>query len=241
MTTNGILLHVYHLEANGWEGLVWGYPGTDKFGTAAQFIYTLLSIPATEEIKSIIYSGPSTKDGLTEGAYTKQFLLDRVDKLRNFPTLKGILSELSPDEYDIFLQRVHGLVVGPVIKNTVDEIAHAAKFFNGDHQVDRVFQIAAASHAPRCLQSQLVARQNGMIPPRQPWHVTASDVGFSGTGVEDVIVLEPPHRGDDPMVGFTPTLAAAIKPFFTSSAEEKKQLIKVIQDTVSSQGDAGKP
>jgi hypothetical protein len=235
MTTNGILLHVYHLEADRWEDLVWGHPSADTFGTLTQFAYTLLRIPANQQVRSVIYSGPSSKDGLSEGGYTKRFLLDRIDNLSSFPTLRKCIKQLSGDEYDLFVRRIRGLVVGPEISNTLDEVTHAAAFLNENGPVDKVFQIAAASHAPRCLQNQLIARQKNLISPNQPWYIVASGVCFAGTTMDDIVILEPPHRGDDPMVGHPQTMARAIKPYFGMNAEGKQRLIAVVQNAISQQ------
>jgi hypothetical protein len=233
MIKNGILLHVYNLQTKDWVYITWGDPGADKFGTVTQLAYTLLTIPVNEQVTSIVYSGPSMKDGLTEGQYTKQYLLDRIHELEDFPSLKRLISELSPNDYDVFVRRIQELITGPLLKNTLDEVFLAAGFFNQEPAVDKVFQISVAGHAPRCLKNQLIAREEGKIPKRQPWHVIASDTDFLGDKLDDVVIIEPPHRGDDPMVGFTPTLASAIKPYFTLGTEKKKRLIKMIQDAVS--------
>jgi hypothetical protein len=233
MIKNGILLHVYNLQTKDWEYITWGDPGADKFGTITQLAYTLLTIPVNEQVTSIVYSGPSTKDGLTEGQYTKQYLLDRIHELDEFPSLKILLSELSPNDYDVFVRRIQELIVGPLLKNTLDEVLFAAEFFNEEPAVDKVFQISVAGHAPRCLKNQLIAREESKIPKRQPWHVIAGDTDFLGDKLDDVVIIEPPHRADDPMVGFTPTLASAIKPYFTLGTEKKKHLINAISNTIS--------
>lgn len=209
---------------------MWGNPNEDKLGTVTQFVYTVLNIPANERVRSVIYSGPSTKDGLTEGAYTKRFLTDRIDRLSDFASLKKLIDNLTSEEYAVFAQRIRELVVGPLLRNTFDEVMNAASFLNEDGEADRIFQISAPGHAPRCLQNQLIARQNGLIPARQPWCIVASDVNFYGTDMSDVVILEPPHRGDDPMVGYDHTLPGVLKPYFSMSTHEKQRLIDTIQE-----------
>ena len=216
----GILLHVYHLEALGWEQLVWGQPEKDRLGTLTKFVDFLLDLPINQSVTSIIYSGPSNKDGLSEGAYAKHYLEEHLESLRAFPRLKLKLDRLSPDDYKVFADRVAGLITGPLIKNTLDEVAHAAADFAGG-RVDAVVQIAAASHAPRCLQAQAIVRQTGEIPNHQQWFVLASDTSFHSTQPADVVILEPPHRGDDPMVKFKPTLAEVMKTYFELSTAAK--------------------
>ncbi|HEY5138550.1 MAG TPA: hypothetical protein VIJ25_04445, partial [Methylococcales bacterium] len=62
--------------------------------------------------------------------------------------------------------------------------------------------------------------------------VAASDICFAGATPEDVVVIEPPHRGDDPMRAVRPTLAHAIKPYFGYSTADKTRLIsRIVQET----------
>ncbi|PLS81786.1 hypothetical protein CYG49_01430 [Candidatus Saccharibacteria bacterium] len=229
MAKVGILLHVYHLEAPGWEEFVWGDPKEDRLGPLPLFAKTLLAIPAETEVVSVIYSGPSRRDGLTEGAYTRRFLIDNVSRLQEFPRLRKQLEDVEPQQYDLFLQRLNSLEAKEVITNTLDEVTHAASYFN-EQTVTEVVQISVASHAPRCLLNQLVVREQGLIPRDQQWHIMPSETFYSGTSVSDIVVLEPSHRGDDPMTGFSPTLASAIKPYFGLAGDDKKQLIKVVRD-----------
>lgn len=225
MTRTGILLHVYHLEALEWERLVWGDPATDELGTGTKLIECLLDIPLGQDVQVVIYSGPSQKDNLTEGAYTKKFLLDRLATIQDFPRLQAKLDALPDGAYEVFTQRMQAITLGPVIANTTAEVRQAAALFAG---CDQVFQIAIANHAPRCLLAQVAARQAGTIPKHQQWYVLPSDICFAGTSPHDVVVLEPPHRGDDPMLGVTPKLVDVIKPYFALSPEQKQQFIKAI-------------
>lgn len=235
MTRTGILLHVYHLEAEGWEELVWGDPSADRLGTLARFAETLIRIPPEETVGSVIFSGPSSRDGLTEGAYARQFLLDHVDGLLDFPTLRRSIEALTADGYHLFIQRMEGLVAGPVITNTKDEVGHAAAYFRENFAADQVYQIAAASHAPRCLKNQIAARHEGLIPKDQPWYIIPSDTCYADIGVEDVVILEPPHRGDDPMTSYRPRISEVMAPYFAADAKTKQQLIKVIGDFFAGQ------
>lgn len=201
----GILLHVYHLEVLGWEALVWGDPALDQLGTLTKFVDCLLDIPASDEVFSIIYSGPSQKDGMAEGVYARQFLLDHIDHLGDFPRLRHKLERLSTEEHRIVMERVRGLVAGPVIKNTRAELENGAVYF-AERGVQRVLQIAAASHAPRCVKLQAVVRAAGLIPQDQQWFLVPSETCFNGGEPSDVVILEPPHRADDPVLGIHPSL-----------------------------------
>lgn len=220
----GILLHVYHLETTSWEEMVWGRPESDELGTGTKFVECLLNIPAHEAVVSVVYSGPSQKDGLIEGAYTKKFLVDRINRLREFPRLKKQIDALSPKEYDLLVHRINELVVGPVIKNTVAELEQGAAFFR-EQKADMVIQVAAATHAPRCLRDQVIARYEGWIEQRQYWVVTASDVNYHDVTPRDVVIAEPIHRQDNPLFGYHPSWVEVTKRYPHLSLENKKILL----------------
>lgn len=224
--TYGVLVHVYHLESKGWERLVWGDPTTDELGTLTKLAETLLLIPFDCTVHTVVYSGPSSKDGLTEGEYTKDYLVRRMDELDSFPRLKTLL-QASPQARRVLAERVHSLCTGPVITNTAAEVAHAAEYFAGQ-KATRIVQIAAASHAPRCIQNQAIARSEGRIPREQYWETVASDVCFAGTTASDVVVIEPVHRADDPMLTVKPGLAEVVLPYFALPAADKKRFISAV-------------
>lgn len=228
MSKVGLLIHVYHLETNGWGKLVWGEPDRGLLGSLPKVVQLLLTESACEPITDIIiYSGPSHKDSLAEGEYAKQYLLNHFSELSAFPQLHPLLEQLSVDQHKRLKDRLNTIVVGEEIKNTADEIAHASGFFR-DKGVTKVLQLATASHAPRCTQLQAIARVNKQIPSEQSWFVIAADTSFGDTTPGDVVILEPSHRGDDPMLSTHPTIAKAMKPYFSLGIEAKKACIQTI-------------
>jgi len=208
----GILLHTYYLEILGWEELVWGIPAQDKLGTLTKLADCLLDIPADEEVVSIIYDGPSNKDGMGEGYYTKQYLVDHFEEMRDFPRLRQKIERLSPDEYQVFAGRIAGLTVGHAIRNTRQEIIDGAVHF-AEAGVHRVLEIAAASHAPRCVKEQAVVRENGLLPSDQQWLLVPSETCFAGGSAADVLIREPAHRADDPLLDVHPSLSEVMERF----------------------------
>ena len=186
-----------------------------------KFVDVLLDIPAEDEVISLIYNGPSIKDGLGEGGYTKRFLLDRLAQLGDFETLKQKLEALDHRARETFEKRVQDLSVEATIKNTYEEITHAAAVFGQNPAPQKVLQIASAGHAPRCMHNQVIARRDGFIKKGQPWYVVATDTTFPGSQLEDVLIIEPPSRGDDPLVGFSPTLGSTLKSFLDFQVMQK--------------------
>ena len=224
MPKTGFLLHVYHLEISGWHELVWGDPARDQLGSATKFIECLLNEQFNQPVESIAYSGPSTRDGLSEGAFTKELLVRDFAKLADFPRLRVKLGQLDEDQITILKTRLHNMVLGDTITNTYEEVVCAASHFE-QRGIDRVVQIANASHAPRCIQNQSVARSNGLIPSRQQWLTVAADTCYENSIPADTVVIESPSRGDDPLTTFKPQLAAVLKPYFGLSADAKKDFI----------------
>ncbi len=218
----GYLLHVYNLGCKDWEELVWGVPVKNKLGAGAKLLECLLHEPNDHDVTVILYNGPSVKDGVREGEYTKQFLLTKLKNLTEFSRF----GQLPQSSLKLLQERAERIIVGKDIRNTLDEIHFAANAFQAE-SIDRITHIAAASHAPRCIQLQLVARERGWVPVEQQWSTVASDLAFSGTTAADVIVAEPPHRADDPLLGFAPTLPQVLAPFYKLSAAQQQKFLRL--------------
>lgn len=191
---------------------MWGNPAQDKLGTLTKFADCLLDIPVAEEVVSVIYEGPSDHNGIGEGTYTRQYLVDRIELLQEFPHLRQKIERLSPEEYEVFVGRLRGLTVGKPIRNTKDEIASAGTSF-AEAGIHKVLEIAAATHAPRCIKEQAVARENGLLPADQQWFLVASETCFAGGSAADVLIREPAHRADDPLLGAHPNLSEVMTRF----------------------------
>jgi hypothetical protein len=158
MTKVGILVHCRHLETIAWEELVFGIPEQDRLGDLSTLARVILSLEPSEELASIVIGcGPSWKDGLNEGDYTKQFLLDNFDRLHEFPRLAPLIENLNDEQLQGFRTALEAIIVTHEIKNTVAEIETAAAIF-AEKSVSKVVQICAASHASRCIKEQAVAR-----------------------------------------------------------------------------------
>jgi hypothetical protein len=110
--------------------------------------------------------------------------------LAEFPRLQKRLEALTTEQHALLRKRLNDLEVGPVIKNTRAEVSMAAAYF-AEKQVDRVLQIAAATHTPRCLRDQVETRYRGEIPLGQTWYTIASDVNYHGCTPNDIVIAEP--------------------------------------------------
>lgn len=231
MVRTGALVHVRHPDTINWAKLVWGVPEEDRLGDLPKLVELLLHEAPTEPVVAIVMgTTTATKDGLLEGEYTKKYLLDHFDGLWKFSGLKKMLDKLSDTQVAELKKRLSGITVTPVLKNTMEEIREASRIFKA-HDIQKVIQITAASHGPRCIQLQATARAEGYIEPSQLWSVTVSDMCFQDSSPNDTMIMEVPHRGDDPLTQFRPTLPQALKPFYYNlDLEHKKQLILMIDE-----------
>lgn len=220
----GVLLHVYNLNCLDWEQLVWGNPERDELGAGAKLFEYMLTEPVSTELKVVLCNGPSSKNGLPEGEYTRKFLVDHLNELAAFPRIHKLLAQHSPAEHKTFLERVANIQIGEPIRNTYEEIVQSARLFHA-YGANKVVHVAASSHAPRCIQLQSMAHEKGIIPREQQWFTVASDVPFAGTSARDTVVIEVPHRADDPLFGYQPTLAGIIKPYFSLSGDQQRRFI----------------
>ena len=228
----GILMHIRHLNTVGWEQLVWGVPENDSLGSLPKVVELLLT--ENGPINTIVFGcGPSTKNGLSEGEYTKQFLLEHVKDLHQFPRLAPLLT---PKKMRMIRSRLQKIIITPTIDRSIDEVRLASEIFT-QHNVVKVIQVTAASHAPRCIQIQAAARAAGLIPARQQWFVMADDRCYADADPFSTLILEPPHRGDDPMLDFDPSLHEVMREYqYGLSPTAKKGFIRLAADFIKENG-----
>ncbi len=216
----GILLHVYSVDDKHWKQIAWGNPALDALGCLPKLCQLLLSQALDPQI--VIYSGPSTKDGLSEGAYTKKFLLDNFDNLADFPTLRSLMQ--NPEKVAHLRSQLQGIILGENLIRTADEVAAAAKLF-ASPDINSVVQIACASHAPRCIKEQVIARSHSQIAPRQIWSVIAGDTLPTGVAAEDTVIFEKPRLSYDPMIDVRPSAPEVLRQYFALSPEVKRAFL----------------
>jgi hypothetical protein len=226
MASTGILMHIRHLDAVEWGRLVWGVPAEDSVGSLPKVAELVLREAASEPVEVIVFGcGPSRKDGLSEGEYTKQYLLSHLAELKKFPRFKA----LKAADIAQLRARLKQIIVLSPPTRTIDEVVGATKIF-ADQNITKVLQVTAASHAPRCIQIQSAARSQGLIPSQQQWAVITDDRSYAGADPFSTLVMEPPHRGDDPMIGFRPSLPELLRGYqYDLSPAAKKKLAKLVK------------
>lgn len=226
-------MHVYYLQP-GWEKLVWGEPEKGLMGTLPKLVQLLFVNCPNESVTDILmYTGPSRKNGLNEGEYGKKYLIDHFESLSDFPQLKSLLDKLSDKQKQAtkrFLQE-HILTKEQLI-NSAGEVVNAARHFQTKN-VTKVYQIAVASHAPRCIQLQALVRFKHQIPQEQLWYTVAADTTYEGTTPDEVIVAEPPHRGDDPALGIRPSITDILKQYYKLPYAARQPFLSAVESVLT--------
>ncbi|MEK7180794.1 MAG: hypothetical protein AAB738_00470 [Patescibacteria group bacterium] len=194
----GVLVHGRHLQSIDWDQIIWGKSPV-KLGSLPMLVFIVLN-RGVEGIEKIIFgSGASEKDGLKESQHMLLYFksmahrLSEFDQIINHPNFE--LSHRQTFFNDLFSK----IECDTVSQNTSEEIAIAADKFT-KLNIKEVIQIANASHAPRCARDSAVLREKNIIPFSQTWSVVSDMMIYPGTTAEEVVVIEPPHRGDDPLI-----------------------------------------
>jgi hypothetical protein len=230
MSKIGILVHCRNLSTIAWEEMVYGLPEEEKLGDLATLVRVILTLAPDDEVTEIIVGrGPSQRDGLDEGDYTKKFFINKLDTLGEFETLQPLLNSLGDDGRLRLRALIENITVSDPIISTLDEMVKAAAIFN-ESGVDKVIQISAASHAPRCVKEQTVLREKGVISNSQLWFSVATDITYHNTKPGDVCVIEPLHRLDQPLTSVRPGLSEVIAPYFAFNDDDKKAFIKAVNE-----------
>ena len=190
----GILVHGRHVESVDWEKLVWGEPPY-RLGTLPMTALVALEAGLENVAGIVLGTGASKKDGLLEAEYMKKFLLDHLENLSDFEKIKN-----HPEfDLDALSKVLQDIICELDSQNTDQGIAYGAKIL-AKLGVNDVRQVTCGSHAPRCMLTALKVQEAGDIPRDQIWSCYGDDMSYAGSEVKDVVVIEPPHRGDDPMI-----------------------------------------
>jgi hypothetical protein len=200
----GLLLHGRHVEALEWERMIWGDPEHGNLGSGPEAILSILDEGVSRLDIVTIGTGSSSKpDGTVEAEAMQGLILEKYDGLDEFQVIHS--HPLWPENKGIIRSLIEDAALDTTSQNTAEEIARAARLFTvrGLH---RVIEVTGASHGPRCQVLQGSAREKGVIPRNQRWRLITDDEPFAWTSAGDTLVIEEPHRGDDPAIHFPPEL-----------------------------------
>ncbi len=182
-----VLIHGCHLEAEGWESIVWGSPSEGLWGSIPRGVQL-----AYNENVSLIFlgTGASEKEGVKESEYMFQFALSHLSELAD-------LCQSKPEELKVFLEERS--FIDKVTQNTTEELR---AYFDMCllKEITNPIITAVATHASRSIKVGLaiVLKEEKYRIFRHKVIWAPADTCFEGASVDDVVVVEPPHRGDIP-------------------------------------------
>jgi hypothetical protein len=197
-----VLVHGFHLHAEAWEDVVWGDPQGGVFGRASRGILEALACDAT----AIMFgTGTSEKDAVKEGDYTYRYAREHIGDLEQF-------AGKTADELRVWLASRAYLELRS--QDTREEIEAALRYAQ-ETGMQQLILVSSPTHIMRCQQLALSLLSNNQDARglRQHLYAVSSDVPYAGTTVDDVCIIEPPHRPDRPNVRFDQT-AKRLAPFF---------------------------
>ena len=181
----GILVHGCHLSADGWEHIVWGRPPNEL----GRLPHAVLLAVEEQAAVMVFGTGASERDGLKESEYTLQYLWDHWAGLLEFEPLQWV----SLVQAEALIRRI--AVVDAVTQNTGEEVRRGLAVMKERHCYSAVL-VSSPTHLPRCLACAcaIVEQEPGLF--EGPVYASPSDTCYDGFDAADVVVVEPPHRGD---------------------------------------------
>eukprot|EP00614_Pseudopedinella_elastica_P016818 CAMPEP_0172652950 /NCGR_PEP_ID=MMETSP1068-20121228/243578_1 /TAXON_ID=35684 /ORGANISM="Pseudopedinella elastica, Strain CCMP716" /LENGTH=685 /DNA_ID=CAMNT_0013467373 /DNA_START=80 /DNA_END=2137 /DNA_ORIENTATION=+ len=186
-----ILVHGLHLQADGWEKVVWGDVANQKLGRVPHAIML-----AEQEAASIVVfgTGGSEMHGVKEGAFTLQFMKRNIPRLLAFDSVRSHFKGMSNSVLADLANRMAAISVCETeSRNTVEELEQACSLFDFAG-VNRVILVSSPTHLPRVLRDAItVFEARGYHPTLL---VSPSETCYEGCVAADVAVIEPGHRGD---------------------------------------------
>lgn len=187
--STAILIHGFHLQAKGWHQVVWGDPSNGVLGRVPKGILEARKWNAS----TIVFStGASEKGGVKEREYTYGYAMDRIGELSN-------LLQVGPEAIADWVAR--RAVLELTSQDTKTEVLVSARIAK-DRGDTGIMLVSCRSHITRCLKEAIsvLEKEPALAHFLGNLYAAAADTAYHGTTVDDVIVLEPPHRSDRPDV-----------------------------------------
>ena len=207
----GIHVHGRHLQAVEAEAIMWGRP-PHQLGQLTLALRILAEYQPGEVVSFSIGTGASKKDGLLEAEYWGKMVAYRLSSLKDFAAFRSV------DLDDLAVRVATTLFLEKTSQNTVQEAQKLAELGSLLDFTDLVV-VSAPTHLSRIVVDVLKVLDSdpGFTKMRENVQFRASDVPYAGCTVGDVVVVEPPHRGDDT----SPPLYKLIPRYFRIPADKK--------------------
>jgi len=178
-------VHGCHLSADNWERIVWGQPPTEM----GRLPHAVLLAWKKQAHVVVFGTGASEKDGLKESEYTLKYLwehwydLAQFEQLQHVPLGQALKLMRSISELDTETQ------------NTDQEVIAALRVFQAK-ACQQALLVSSPTHLPRCLACACKVMEQDPALFKGGVFASACDTCYDQSSAQDVIVVEPPHRGD---------------------------------------------
>lgn len=173
------------MQAEDWENIVWGDPRRGVYGRVPKG----LAQAQLHKAQFIFWgTGASQKDGLKESQYTFQYAIQHASEM---PAYRGL------DAYEIEAMLKEISHIDLVTQNTTEEIRAALDECH-KRGIQELILVSSPTHIARCHQEALKVLAATGNAHQVLVYATASDTCFVNSTPADVVIVEPPHRGDRP-------------------------------------------
>lgn len=203
MSKTVVLCHGRHVDTVGWKTLVWGEE--DKIGTAPLAFHL-----AMEKGAQLVFgTGASERDGLKECAFTRKYLLDNLDEVIAFPEFAKYarwdyvlhaMQYMADERRALFEPVINGAHLDTESTDTVTEVKNAVAYAKSLGATELI-QVTSPFHAARCMSISAKLLEDGFDFGGVVPMVVSAKSSTSTCQAATTVILEHPHRGDDPMVG----------------------------------------
>ena len=180
-----------------------------------------LKIAYEEDAQLIFWGmGASEIDGVKEGQYIFDYAMKHLAKI-------ALHLGADVDGVEAFLHSRS--VINTSTKNTREEIAEAMNFLSR-HAIKRLFIVSSPTHGGRCFTEAEVLRLGEFAVGELQVLTVGSDVSYFGSTPKDVVIIEPPHRGD--RVQTNPLSVTARKAMRRSREPDGAEFLKALAEFV---------
>jgi hypothetical protein len=207
--STAILIHGCHLKARGWEEIVWGDGSLNgRIPVGVQL--------ACEKGADFVFwgTGASEANGCKESEWAYTLAQEHADEL----TL-----DMEQSDLQSYLEQVS--FVDTETQNTAQEIRLALRMC-AVHGIEELILVSSPTHIGRCMLEAQKLLYEYKIFRDICVMATASGTCYAGTKPHDVIEIEPPHRGDDPMIDAVYQMHEVVPRLFKLPPKEREEALK---------------
>ena len=180
-----VLIHGYHLQAIGWESVVWGDIKNSTWGSIPRGIEYAWRTQA----EIIIWgTGASEIDGKKEAEVMYERAIEGIDELAS-------MCEVEPELLKEFIETRS--IIDTKSTDTKSEIQETFNICI-NRKIKKVVLVPVASQAPLAIRRALwlVIEHAEYNSFKHSVSIIPSDTSHPGFSMQDIVIFAPPHRGD---------------------------------------------